>query len=76
MTWVTLIPKVDDAQEIKDYRPISMVGCVYKVIVKILANRIKGVMNGLVGETQTAFVHGRQILDGALIACETVQWLK
>ena len=76
MTWVTLIRKVDDGQEIKDYRPISMVGCIYKVIVKILANRLKGVMNGLVGETQTAFVQGRQILDGALIACETVQSLK
>ena len=36
----------------------------------------KKVMGDLVGETQTAFVQGRQILDGALIACEVVQWLK
>ena len=33
-------------------------------------------MDGLVGETQTAFVQGRQITDGALIACEAVHWLK
>ena len=56
MTWVTLIPTVDDAKEVKDYRPISMVGCTYKVIAKVLANQIKGVMSGLVGETQIAFV--------------------
>ena len=65
MTWVTLIPKFDGAQEIKDYRPISMVGCVYKMIAKVLANRLKIVMGQLVGETQSAFVQRRQILDGA-----------
>ena len=60
----------------KDFRPISMVGCLYKIIAKILANRIKEVMPILVGETQTAFVHNRQILDNALIANEVVWWLK
>ena len=76
MTWVTLIPKFEGAMEIKDYIPISMVRCVYKVISKILANRIKNVMGTLVGETQSTFVQGRQILDDALVACELVQWLK
>lgn len=72
MGWVALIPKIEGAVELKDYRPIGMVGCIYKIIAKILALRIKKVMPSLVGETQTAFVMERQILDGALIANEIV----
>ena len=71
-TWVTLIPKKTDAVEVTDYRPISMVGSVYKVIAKILSRRLREVLPHLVGETQTAFVRGRHIQDGALIANELV----
>lgn len=53
-----------------------MVGCIYKIIAKILALRIKKVMPSLVGETQSAFIAERQILDGALIANEVVHWVK
>lgn len=53
-----------------------MVGCIYKIIAKILALRIKEVMPSLIGETQSAFIKERQILDGALIANEMVQWAK
>jgi len=76
MTWVTLIPKKAAAVDILDYRPISMVGSVYKIIAKILSRRLKHVVADLIGETQTAFVNGRQVLDGALIANETVNWLQ
>ncbi|XP_016206359.1 uncharacterized protein LOC107646704 [Arachis ipaensis] len=76
ITWVALAPKFTGAKEIKDLRPISMVGCVYKVISKVMVRRMSSVMPGLVGETQSAFVKGRKIHDGALIACETVHWLK
>ncbi|XP_020972824.1 uncharacterized protein LOC110269373 [Arachis ipaensis] len=76
VTWVALAPKFVEAKEIKDQRPISIVGCVYKVISKVLVRRMRLVMPHLVGETQSAFVKGRKIHDGALIACETVQWLK
>nr|XP_025627922.1 uncharacterized protein LOC112721056 [Arachis hypogaea] len=76
VTWVTLAPKFVGANEIKDFRPISMVGCVYKVISKVLVRRLRTVMPGLVGETYTIFVKGRKIHDDTLIACETVQWLK
>ena len=42
--------KADDVIEIKDYRPISMIGCVYKVIAKVLANRMRKIMDVLMGE--------------------------
>ncbi|XP_025638571.1 uncharacterized protein [Arachis hypogaea] len=76
VTWVALAPKFVGAKKIKDLRPINMVGCIYKVISKVLVRRMRLVMPCLVGETQSAFVKGRKIHDGALIACETVQWLK
>jgi len=76
-TWVTLIPKKKkDKMEISDFRPISLVGSLYKIIAKILSKRLKAVLPGLIGDAQTAFVTGRQILDGALIANEVVHWLK
>jgi len=74
-TWVTLIPK-KGLLEVYDFRPISLVGSLYKVIAKVLSSRLKKVLAKLVGDTQIAFVEGRQILDGALIANEVVQWLK
>ncbi|XP_057734036.1 uncharacterized protein LOC130949289 [Arachis stenosperma] len=76
ITWVALAPKFVGAKEIKDLRPISKVGCIYKMISKVLTRRMRSVMPGLVGESQSAFVKGRRIHDGVLIACETVQWLK
>ncbi|XP_029144895.1 uncharacterized protein [Arachis hypogaea] len=51
-----------------------MVGYVYKVISKLLVNRMRSFMPRLVGEVQLAFVGGRKIFDGALIACEVVNW--
>ena len=56
----------------KDFRPISLVRSVYKLIVKVLANRLKKVMHGLVNTAQNAFVGGRQILDASLVANEVI----
>ncbi|XP_052118636.1 uncharacterized protein LOC110280298 [Arachis duranensis] len=53
-----------------------MVGCVYKVISKVLVGRMRSVMLGLIGETQRVFVKGQKIHDGTFIPYETVHWLK
>nr|XP_025692373.1 uncharacterized protein LOC112794597 [Arachis hypogaea] len=53
-----------------------MVGCVYKVVAKILSKRLQPVMPELVEEEQSAFVSGRKIVNGALIACEVVHWVR
>ncbi|XP_057529705.1 uncharacterized protein LOC130808238 [Amaranthus tricolor] len=68
VTWVTLIPKSENPMTIEDYRPISMVGALYKIITKILSLRLREVIAPLIDESQSAFVMNRQILDGVLIA--------
>ena len=69
-TFLALIPKKFDAADIQDFRPISLVGEMYKIIAKVLANRMRRVVHGLISESQNAFVKGRQILDSVLIASE------
>ena len=58
-----------------DFRPISLVGSLYKLLAKVLANRLKKVVGKVVSSTQNAFVEGRQILDAALIANEVINSL-
>ena len=60
------------ASNIRDFRPISLVGSVYKILAKVLANRLKEVLDQLTSESQNSFVGGRQILDSVLIANECV----
>jgi hypothetical protein len=71
-TFIALIPKVDSPQRLNEFRPISLVGSLYKILAKVLANRLRAVMGSVVSETQKAFVKDRQILDGILIANEVV----
>uniref|UniRef100_A0A2N9II99 Uncharacterized protein n=1 Tax=Fagus sylvatica TaxID=28930 RepID=A0A2N9II99_FAGSY len=69
-TFVSLIPKKTDALEVKDFRPISLVGSTYKILAKLLANQLKVVFPKIISASQNAFVQGRQILDSVLIASE------
>ncbi|GKD01974.1 RNA-directed DNA polymerase, eukaryota [Tanacetum coccineum] len=69
-SFIALIPKVTDAKFVTDFRPISLIGCVYKVVTKVLAIRLATVISDLVSDTQSAFVANRQILDGPFILNE------
>ncbi|RVW28422.1 Transposon TX1 uncharacterized 149 kDa protein [Vitis vinifera] len=71
-TFLVLVLKRGGAKDLKDFRPISLVGSLYKLLAKVLANRIKKVMGKVISESQNAFVEGRQILDAVLIANEAV----
>ena len=68
VTFLVLIPKKGNVEDIKDYRPISLLGSLYKILAKVLANRLRRVMDKVISPSQNAFVEGRQILDAALIA--------
>lgn len=73
ITFVTLITKHDQACNIRDFRPISCCTTVYKVISKVMANRMSKVLGSIISRNQAAFVPGQKIHDHVLISYEIIR---
>jgi len=71
-----LVPKVRDPTNLEQYRPISLVGTMYKIISKVLAGRLKKVLPAIIDDCQSAFLKYRGILDSVLMANEVIEELK
>ncbi|KAJ9539891.1 hypothetical protein OSB04_026397 [Centaurea solstitialis] len=71
-TLICLLPKVPNATSVSDFRPISCCSALYKCISKVIVNRIKPFLDGLVDHAQSAFIPGRRIVDNILMAHELV----
>jgi len=74
--FVTLIPKVSSPMTLKDFRPISLLGCLYKLLAKVLTKRLASVMDSIISKSQSAFIKGRNLVDGVLVANELVDFAK
>ncbi|GAU33092.1 hypothetical protein TSUD_259430 [Trifolium subterraneum] len=74
--FVTLVPKVSSPCSISDFRPISLLGCLYKLIAKVLANRLAKVIDLVISSNQSAFIKGRNLVDGVLVVNEVVESAK
>lgn len=66
-TFLALIPKGDESNTLEKYRPIALCNVIYKLISKVLANRLKPLLPLLISPEQTGYVEGRQIMDGIIL---------
>ncbi|MCH80013.1 LINE-1 reverse transcriptase like, partial [Trifolium medium] len=74
--FLTLIPKVKSPQNLGDFRPISLLGCWYKLLAKVLASRLARVIGVLIPNTQSAFLKGRQLVEGVVVVNEVIDFAK
>ncbi|KAE8706464.1 hypothetical protein F3Y22_tig00110393pilonHSYRG00236 [Hibiscus syriacus] len=76
-SFITLIPKGSNIRGLDDFRPISLVGGMYKILSKCLSRRLRGCIKDIISDSQFAFIPGRQILDFSFIANEGINlWRK
>lgn len=72
-TFLCLMPKTISASSLSDYRPISCYDVLYKIISKVLCNRLQAVISDLILPNQTTFLKGRLISDNTLLTHELVR---
>lgn len=75
-TFIALIPKSDNALSLNEYKPISLCNCIYKVVSKIIARRLKVILSEHISKEQFGFLEGRQIHEAIGVAREGLHSLQ
>jgi len=71
-SFITFIPKRENPQSLGDFHPISLEGCMHKILDKIFTRRLKSVLPSVLDDRQIAFLGGRNILNGVLVTNEVI----
>ena len=72
---ITLLPKKDDASRIEQYRPICLLNVSFKIFTKVGTNRVTSLAHKVIRPSQSAFLPGRNILEGVVVLHETIHEL-
>lgn len=75
-SFLSLISKVENPCYLDDFRPICLIGSLYRILATLLAHRLKKVIGKLVSNCQSAFVSGRNMLDGVVVVNEILDMAK
>lgn len=75
LTYLALILKVKDPYDHTQLRPIALCNLVYKICLKVHANRLKLVLPSIISPLQSAFVHGHMISDNTLVVAEVAHFM-
>lgn len=75
-TLISTIPKVSNSELVSQFHPISLCNVSYKVITKVMANRIRHILPKIISPEQSSFVPGRQIVDNIITYQEIVHSMK
>lgn len=73
---ITLLPKINEASKIQQFRPICLLNCIYKLVTKTLTIRLEKVANTLIHNTQSAFMKGRNIMSSIMCLHEIIHETK
>ena len=71
---IALLPKTEDRSRIRNFRPISLLNTLYKLLAKVYANHMKPLLHHWILPSQTGFVPNRCILDNVFLAFESIEW--
>uniref|UniRef100_A0A803P7K6 Reverse transcriptase domain-containing protein n=1 Tax=Cannabis sativa TaxID=3483 RepID=A0A803P7K6_CANSA len=74
--YICLIPKVLNAEKVKLFRPISLCNFALKIITRIMAQRMRMIMDKVISPFQSAFIPGRWIADATLLGQEVVNTVR
>ena len=75
-SFIALVPKVRDPSSLDQFRPISLVGAIYKIITKILSRRMKKVMSSIIDDCQSAFLSDRGLTDSVVMTNEILEEIR
>ncbi|MCO5588390.1 hypothetical protein L7F22_042345 [Adiantum nelumboides] len=73
---ISLIPKGGDASTLRQWRPITLMSSVYKILARLITARLRPWLSDLIHLSQTSFVQDRSILDNVVTFYETVEWVE
>jgi hypothetical protein len=70
-----LIPKGGCKSNLKNWRPITLLNTVYKILAKAMARKLQPMLDNLIHPNQIGFIKGRSIIDNVFLAFEMMEWV-